>query len=240
MGLLLELRVLLLRHLSGLARHRLGLAAEVGERDGEQLDVLVARVVHVLEGEHEAIGLDDLAVDAEERELAAVVPGDHGRAPRAARPDVHRDRGERRGVRRRAEPVREVLGLRPGLPDELAGCVEDAGDGGHPASRARCFGHRASLLPARRSSSDPWTTRRLETHRASLTVRWSRPSRLVDSYGARAENSSLAGPRTTKAPPPTYQFRFEVRTGAPTHEGASVTCSAVHETLLQAQHEGGT
>src|SRR5436190_13378095 len=119
--------VLLRRHASALLKEHLGPAfAEVREDDDHQLVRVLPGLVG--DGEHEALGLDHLAVFALPLNLAAPRAGQHRRPPRSALPDVHRDRGHGHLGVAAAVPVREALGLGPLLPHLLPPRVEHAGD----------------------------------------------------------------------------------------------------------------
>src|SRR5713226_3551482 len=101
---LLDQRVLLGWEVPDLVVDDLRPVAEISQRDGEDLDV---RVVRVLECLHDSLGLDDLAEAADEWDLGALGLVHHRRAELTAGPYVHRDAGDGRRVRRRPEPRRE-------------------------------------------------------------------------------------------------------------------------------------
>src|SRR5512132_2129737 len=154
------------RQRSALLEEHLGAAvADVGEDDGDELvSIFPGRLLR--DREAEPLRLGDLAVLAVPADLAAAGLRVHRQPPRAAGPDVHRDRRQRHLGLGAAEPVGERLGLGPLLPDALARRVEHAGDrdsrlshrGARPGGRsfpARSDGTPPAIRPRPRAAYPP-------------------------------------------------------------------------------------
>src|SRR5688500_671393 len=108
-----------------LAEGHAGLVTLLGEGHGNQVLAPALAVLLPGEGEHDALRLDDLAIDPAHPVFLALGRADAG-AIGAARAEIHGAMG--RGEVLGAEPAHHVLRRAPGLEHECARRVEGAGD----------------------------------------------------------------------------------------------------------------
>src|SRR5260221_8580453 len=108
---------------------RLALLGSEGDRD-QRLMTGAAGLVVPGEGEDEALGLDDFAIDAAVPELLAGLVAPQAEPPGTARPQVALDMRRREAAR--THPAFGGGGIAPRLEDGARRRIEDAGDDEHP------------------------------------------------------------------------------------------------------------
>jgi hypothetical protein len=138
----------------GLMQSQLGFAAAFDKRHGDQ-GLVPGPTVLLLpgEGEDQALGFDDFAVDAALPVIGALRRA-HAEPEGAARPDIHVV-GDRREALR-SPPQRQLVGLDPRLEDDWARRVE------HPGQRQLPLAPRTVGRGCRGHVAGPfaWTSRR--------------------------------------------------------------------------------